>query len=66
MTAADLKRIRADLGMSLADLAEALGYSDRQSLARMERGTKPITPRAELAVLRLLSERRLNRRVKRA
>lgn len=61
MTNVQLRAARKRLGMSQAELAAALGYKDRQSIARMEQGEKPITPRAELALMRLGKTQKANR-----
>lgn len=53
MTRNQFHAARCKLGMSLAEFAAALGYADRQSIRRMEKGKSPITARAELAVMRL-------------
>lgn len=60
MTSRQFRSARLRLNMSLARFATALGYRDRQSIARMENGKSPVTPRAELAVMRLMIRLRLS------
>jgi DNA-binding XRE family transcriptional regulator len=49
MTAREMKRAREVAGMTRADLASALGLSERQ-IYRLEDGVSPITKRHELAI----------------
>ncbi len=53
MTGAELRRARKRLGMTQAELAEALGMQ-RNSIARMENGRQPVMRTTELGVKYLL------------
>ena len=53
-----LKAARADLGMTQAQLAEALGIT-QGTLSRMENGLVPINKRTELALSALCAARRV-------
>jgi len=53
VTEAELKGVRKRLGMTQAELAEALGMR-RTSVVRMENGLQRIMPTTELAVKYLL------------
>ena len=53
MTKAELKKARKRLGLTQAELAEALGMQ-RNSVARMEFGGQPIMRTTELAIRYLL------------
>ena len=53
MTRAELRSARKRLGMTQAELAEALGMQ-RNSVARMENGRQPVMRTTELAVKYLL------------
>lgn len=55
MTAADLKSIRATLGLTQKRLAEKL-FLTREHVAQMERGAKPITARTAAQVSALLED----------
>ena len=53
MEGAKLRRFRKRLRMSQAELAEAIGIQ-KNSIARMERGERPIRKHTELSVRYLL------------
>ncbi len=53
MTGQELRRLRRRLGLSQSKLAEAIGMQ-KNSVARMERGERPIMKTTELAVRYLL------------
>jgi transcriptional regulator with XRE-family HTH domain len=53
VTAAEVRAARLRLGMTQAELAEALGYAHKQSISDLERGVnKP--PKAVQMLLRML------------
>ena len=54
MTSKELKRVRERLGMTQAELGEALGMQ-RNSITRMELGLRPITKVTALAVTHLVA-----------
>jgi len=53
MTGAGLRKMREQLRMTQEQLAEAIGMQ-KNSIARMERGERPIRKHTELAVKYLL------------
>ena len=53
MTGKELRRLRKRLGMIQAELAQAIGMQNN-SVARMERGERPIMKTTEMAVRYLL------------
>lgn len=53
MTGAELRRARERLGLTQREMAEAIGWQ-RNSIARCERGERPISRVTELAVKYLL------------
>jgi DNA-binding transcriptional regulator YiaG len=56
MTPAEIKAARLRLGMTQAELAEALGYAHKQSISDLERGVnKP--PTAVQMLLKMMLER---------
>ena len=56
MTAAKLRALRKRLEMSQAELAKAIGYKDRRTLAKMEQGARQVSEAVELRVSRLVKE----------
>ncbi len=57
MKAKELRMAREKLGMTQADLGEAIGHS-KNSIARMEREERPIRKHTELSVKYLLLTRK--------
>jgi DNA-binding transcriptional regulator YiaG len=57
MTPKDMERVREQLGLTRAQLAEALGVS-RRAVVYWEGGERPITRVVELAVGMLLQQHR--------
>ena len=53
MTGADIKKVRAVMGMTLAEFAEKLGINDKY-LSRIETGRDPVSPKVQGKVLILV------------
>ena len=64
MTGADVKRARERLKMTQAELGDALGIQ-RNSVARMEIGNRPVMRTTELAIKYLLQNMKKTTRGKR-
>jgi transcriptional regulator with XRE-family HTH domain len=60
MTGSKLRRARERLGLTQAELAEAIGMR-KNSIARMERGERPVMRHTELSVKYLLLTMRKKR-----
>jgi transcriptional regulator with XRE-family HTH domain len=58
MTPEDLVARRKRMGMTQSQMAHELGMTDR-TLRRLEKGKSPIHKRTEMAVEKLMQERRL-------
>ena len=53
MTGEDIRKVRAVMGMTLAEFAEKLGINDKY-LSRIETGRDPISPKIQGKVLILV------------
>lgn len=60
MTGADIKNARKRLRMTQAELGQAIGM-DKNSIARMERGERPVMLTTELSIKYLLLTMRKSR-----
>src|SRR5262249_1450670 len=63
MTKGELRNARAKLGMNQTELGEAIGMQ-KNSIARMERGERPIMKHTELSVKYLLLNMKKNKKEK--
>ena len=57
MTGEQLREIREKLGLTQDKMAEALGFSGKNYVYRMEKGDAPITKRTEKLVQALVAQR---------
>lgn len=53
MTGEDIRKVRAVMGMTLAEFAEKLGINDKY-LSRIETGRDPVSPKVQGKVLILV------------
>lgn len=56
MTAAQLKELRLERGISQERLAALLGYKDKSSISRLESGDRPINARQAILIKMALEE----------
>lgn len=57
MSREEFKELRKRLGMTQADLAEALGYGARTRISELESGARAITPQTAAAMRNLVALR---------
>ncbi|MGI4886076.1 MAG: helix-turn-helix domain-containing protein [Janthinobacterium lividum] len=58
MTPEELKTNRDKLGMTQHELAEAMGYTDKQAISLKERGKRKVNSRDEKILTELLKKRK--------